>query len=388
MTLRRPAGVLLAAVLLSFAVPAGAVDNYANAQFRPLHSAECIYPWQGRLIKQFDLFDGQNYPPDQTFYVVRHMGEPGSAELLGEIANPVTWDVGIYSGLSFPAHLRRYYQRGYRNDPVNGASAFQLACRSAGFLINTFQFNHSSGRVECPGFPDCLGGPQSTVFRAFGTPQPVFRTPSSELTLQVYAKLPWAHWNSNPAVGQMYLYAYLQDRTTGSLLAWLVGIYDSRPWGVGNGTAFVAHDNITSFVSSPLSNTLSNGSPNPYATKSPYSAQAHNLYQYSGEKFFRAHLKQSQLLTILADVNVNRANRGDPLVSENPLDWELHTVGVAAEVGWPNGDASTEISMGGSWRYFEAYEAYEVPQNGSRALPLHGPEVGTALEGPASLERP
>ena len=76
------------------------------------------------------------------------------------------------------------------------------------------------------------------------------------------------------------------------------------------------------------------------------------------EKFFRAHMKREQLVEILLDINQSRLKRGQTLVSDSPEDWRLYAIGVAAEIAW-NGDPSSEISVGGSWRYFEAYEAYE-----------------------------
>ena len=336
------------------------VENYANAKFTALSSAPCIYP-QTNMIRQFDRFDGTSYPNDERFMIVRHIGEPGTIELADEIANPVTWDVGLLTGLHIPAFQRSYYQRGYRNDYTNGAPAFQLECKSAGFLINTFQFDHQSGNTECPnGFPECQGGPHAMLYEEFGEYGPViFRTPSSELTLQVYAKLPWVHWAENPAAAQQYMFAYLIDQTTGSTLAWLASIYDSRPFGQGNGDTYVSDDGITSFVSAPVSTTLANGQANPYVTKSPYSAPMANGYAWgSSERFFRAHLKREQLEGILLDVNLSRQERDQAPVSGNPDDWRLYSIGIAAEIGWLI-SPSSEISVGGSWRSFEAYEAYE-----------------------------
>src|SRR5260221_12411551 len=70
--------------------------------------------------------------PNVTTVRVQHLGDPGSPELLGEVANPVTWDVGTLTGLHVPASA----QRGYRDaaPPVAG-STFRLQCDAAGFLI-------------------------------------------------------------------------------------------------------------------------------------------------------------------------------------------------------------------------------------------------------------
>ena len=336
------------------------VEDYANAKYKVLSAASCIYPTKN-MIKQFDRFDGFSYPDNERFFTIRHIGEPGSIELANEIENVVTWDVGQYTGFSIPYSMRRFFQRGYQNDADVGTPAFQLHCKTAGFLINTFQFEHYSGTIECPvGYPDCQGGPHAVLYEEFGENGPlIFRTPSSELTLQVYAKLPWVHWEEKPAVAQQYMLAYLIDQTTGSRIAWLASFYDSRPFGRGNGNKLTADDGVTSFVSAPISTTLANGEPNPYVTKSPYSAAMANGTSWgASERFYRAHLKRGQFVDILLDVNLNRLNLGQVLVSENPDDWRLNAIGIAVEIGWPDGPSS-EISVGGSWRYFEAYEAYE-----------------------------
>lgn len=349
--------MLLMTLVPRLALP---VEDYANAKFTALSTAACIYPHRN-MIKQFDLFDGISYPDNQRFFTIRHIGEPGTNELNYEIANPVTWDVGRLTGLPISQNLRRYFQRGFRNDARVGTPAFQLRCKSTGYLINTYQFDHQSGSVECPvGFPECKGGPQAAIYEEFGENGPdIFSTPGSELTLQVYARIPFVHWSDNPAVAQQYMFAYLYDQTTGSQLAWLASIYDSRPFGQGNGNKYISDDGISSFVSAPLSTLLANGEPNPYVTKSPYSASMANRYSWgSSERFFRAHLKRGQLERILLDVNESRLNRGQMLVSELPDDWSLYAVGVSTEISW-NGDPLSEISIGGSWRYFEAYEAFE-----------------------------
>src|SRR5258706_14678720 len=79
-------------------------------------------------------------PANATYLRVQHMGDPGTPEWLGEIANTITWDVGALTGLHAPPSA----QRGYRDaGPPGAASAFQLQCESAGFLINTRTFSHA-----------------------------------------------------------------------------------------------------------------------------------------------------------------------------------------------------------------------------------------------------
>ena len=354
--------LLVLVVLLPYTVPqlAFSIENYANAKFSAISPAQCIYP-HTHMTKQFDLLKNSVYPRNTRFFTIRHIGEPGTVELQNAIRNPVTWDVGMYSGMSMDYGLRPDYQRGHRNDGLAGTSAFQLLCKSAGFLINTFQFNHQSGKVECPkGFPECQGGPHAIIYEELGEDGPfVFNNPGSELTLQVYAKLPFVHWMGNPAVAQQYMFATFVDQTTGSLLAWVVQFYDSRPFGDGNGHSFVSDDGIMTFVSTPIAATLATGQANPYVTQSPFSAGMHNRYGWGhSERFYRVHLKREQMVRMLQGANFSRMGRDQIMVSEFPEDWSLYAIGIAAEISW-NGDPSSDISIGGSWRHFEAFEAFE-----------------------------
>jgi len=353
----------VALLLTAAALVAHAVDDYASAQFRVLHEPACLSALE-HLVAQFDgyePFNGNGYPDDRTFFIVRHMGEPGSAELRDQISGFVTWDPGVFTGLHIPPGLRLYSQRGFRNDSFYGSSAYQLQCRSAGFLINTYSFDHASGEIECPAdYPDCVGGAQVAIQREFGNEgTEVFRTATSELTMQALVRLPFVHWDENPAVAQMYFAAYLRDRTTGTLLAWLAQFYDSRPFGQGNGEAFIADDGMTTFASAPLADVLADGQRNPFLTRSPYSQPMANQYRWGDEeRFFRAHLKQEQLIEITRRANVFRAARGQSAVSNDPSDWLLHTIVISTEIGWA-GDPSTQISIGGSWASFGVYEAFE-----------------------------
>src|SRR5260221_7746 len=93
-------------------------------------------------------------PPNVTTVRVQLLGDPGSPELLGEVANPVTWDVGPLTGLHVPASARR----GYRDAaPPVAASAFQLQCDAGGLLINSWKFPHE--------VPVVGGGPAARVRR-------------------------------------------------------------------------------------------------------------------------------------------------------------------------------------------------------------------------------
>lgn len=65
-------------------------------------------------------------------------------ELAGAVANPMTSDVGRFTGLSLPRAVFAQTQRGYRdNGPPDAASAFQLGCSGADFYIDSRRFAHA-----------------------------------------------------------------------------------------------------------------------------------------------------------------------------------------------------------------------------------------------------
>src|SRR4051812_44785660 len=116
---------IAASLLLAgaFAVFPAAADNPA-ARSTTLSSPDCASP--SDFVVQYDPA-----PKNRTYMRVQHMGDVGTLEQAQQVAHAVTWDVGQVSGLHAPSAA----QRGYRDEglPV-GASAFQLACGSAGFL--------------------------------------------------------------------------------------------------------------------------------------------------------------------------------------------------------------------------------------------------------------
>lgn len=344
-----------ALLVLATGSAALAVDSYPNAQFTPLHTAECVSA-TNRIVPQYT-----SVPNDAVYMHVRHMGIPGSVELANQVANSVTWDPSSLTGFQLPGYYYRYlYQRGYKNDPVLGTNVFQLYCRSAGFLINTYQFNHN-GQIECPvGLPDCSGGPNVAYSRSFSQPIQVWDSPDDELTLQGYFKLPHIHHDNDgtQGVGQLTMFYTLQDPTSGVVIFGLMGLYDSRPLdtncsGTMVGCEFQGDDGVASaFFSSPLRSQQANGAALELATKSPYSATFQPQWGWSAERFYRGHVKYEQMQTIAARLQGLGA-------SQNPEDWRLSAVGVLAEVFPGPAQNLNNIVVGGSFRYFEAYRAHD-----------------------------
>src|SRR5262249_23091743 len=152
----------------------------------------------------------------------------GTPELAGEIANRVTWAVGDFTGF-YPADPAiTGTQRGYRDaGPPIMASAFQLACDGAGFLINTFQFSHRA--------PVAGGGPSVRIARDLSGTPAVFHGPDSVLSLEADIDLHTVVYQA-PSVtdgtAQVSLSYYALDSTTGTFFAHVIALFDSRPPGV------------------------------------------------------------------------------------------------------------------------------------------------------------
>jgi hypothetical protein len=332
-----------------------AVDNYATAQFTALHSAECIQQ-ADRIIPQFTP-----KPDDEVYMHVRHMGIPGSEELINQVDNFITWDPSDLTGYKPGAgHLWWIYQRGYKNDPTLGTNVFQLHCRSAGFLINTFQFSHN-GEIECPdGFPDCSGGPNVSYSRSFSNPIQVWNSPDDELTLQGRFKLPHVHHNNDgtEGVGQLSMYYNMQDSTSDVWIFGLMGIFGSRPADnncnrTRVGCESMGDDGIAAaFFSSSLLPKQPDNTPFEFATKSPFSANTQFQWGWSDERFFRGHVKYEQMQEIASRLQHLGA-------SQNPEDWRLRAVGILAETTNGAEQHLDNIVMGGNFRNFEAYRAHD-----------------------------
>ena len=358
MTLRRLGSMLpSAALLIIFPAHTHALYEYAISQFTAFYMAAsfCV----GGVEPDYALQHPPEWlpPPNATYLYVRGMGDPGTEELEGEVANTVTWDASFYTG--FRPRGRYWYlsQRGYANvGPPIGTNVFQVQGHDAGFLINTYQFNHTQPTTTPWGAQD--GGPHIAYERRFSPAKEIFKDPSSELTLQVYFKLPWLLFGQDSATAQAILFYYLVDTTSGFRFAGVIQFFDTRPWGHFNGREALRADSHDFYVSSPLNSRTSDDKALRYATMSPFSSAIQNGVRWSSDKFFRAHLSRDNLLNIIEDLETRAGATG---ISKHPEDWSLLRAGVLVEIGFPRGDAmaDTNISVGGSLHHFEIYEAHD-----------------------------
>lgn len=327
---------------LLFPLCAWSVEDYTNPQIEPLYLSEPIQP--DRLAQQYALI-----PPNETWAIVRHMGDVGTPQLEQQIASRVFSDRSNKTGLEVPQVPilgRGYYQRGYEDDPARGTNVYQVVGRSFGWHINTFQFGHERP-IECPpGFEGCSGGPNIAYARAFDPPLDPWRTPSSEFTMQAYLKLPQVHYDpeSTTAAQVSFLY-YLVHPPTGYLIAGLVNLFDTRPFEQV-GWERVGSDGITAFVSSDLQDAQPDGAPYRYVTRSPFSARGVNRWRWGEEKFFRAHVSVEQLQAIIADA-------GAPGVHS---EYRVVETSILIET-FPR--ITGDVSLGGSLRNFELYRFHD-----------------------------
>jgi len=310
MTLRARAlcgrGVLACA--LAACAPAQAAD-YVDAHVRVISPPDCVDA--SHMIAEF-----APAPLNTTYLRVQHMGDPGTAELTGEVANPVTWPVGRLTGLVIPPNEYATTQRGWRDvAPPNPASAFQLQCGGAGFLINSRQFGHSD--------PVVLAGPSISIARDLDPIAAVFGNATSALTITASVALPWLDAPPAPltdGTAQGSLFYYARDVTTNVVFAHLIALFDNRAAGVdGTGEEAVSADAYTAFVDSPLSAKLADGRPTQFVTVSPASAVAQFGRNWSEYRSFRAHVTYAQFRALLARLRATSL----PNISPRPEDYRV-----------------------------------------------------------------
>ena len=268
-------------------------------------------------------------PKNQTHMRVQHMGDPGTAELAGEIANPITWNVGELTG--FDARGIAGAQRGYRDaGPPDAASAFQLNCDHAGFFINTWQFSHAA-----PLFGE---GPSVSIGRSFAPFVPAFRD-GAALVIEADIKVPWIRNARTPVAdgtAQVSFFYYLRDSVSGKEIAHVVQLFENRaPAAGGAGVENLNSDGVVNFASSPLSPLDSLGRPVRYATVAAGSAQMQYQQPWSESRHFRAIITRANIAAVLADLRAGR----QPELSPEPSDYSVIFFGVLGEVFPGTGNA-------------------------------------------------
>ena len=279
-------------------------------------------------------------PFNATYLRVQHIGDPGSAELEGEVANVVNWTVGDATGFFPPPSSYAQAQRGFRDlGPPNPASAFQLWCNGAGFFINSRQFSHA--------MPLTLEGPSASVARDLDPPATVFRDWTSALTIDADVSVPWVQYEGRPTAegtAQVSFFYYARDTTTGTTFAHVIALFDNRAPGV-NGTAgeAVSADAYTAFVVSPLRPTVFAGAPVQYVTVGAGSAYMRFETAWPERSHFRAQVTYANFRALLLRLKADSL----PAISPHPEDYRITLFGVLGEI-FPGTTTGHEVALGAS----------------------------------------
>jgi hypothetical protein len=319
------------AIALLALVPAlaFAIDYIPLSRAIALSPADCADP--SNIIAE-----AADAPANITHMRVQHVGDPGTAELAGEISNPVTWNVGELTG--FDARGIPGAQRGYRDEGLPaGTSAFQLHCDHAGFLINTWQFSHAS-----PLFGE---GPSVSIGRNLVPPVHAF-TDGASIIIEADIKVPWI-LNARPpfvnGTAQVSLFYYLRDSRSGESIAQLAGIFDNRAPGVGGSAVeTLDSDGVVNFASSPLAPFDAAGRQVRFVTVTPDEPQMQFQQSWSEPRHYRMKVSYDNFAAVLAGLRGRQ-----PELSADPSDYGITFFGVLAEVFPGTGDADN-VSLAGS----------------------------------------
>jgi hypothetical protein len=323
---------LLAAVWLAGCGSGGGSGPAGNGAV-PKFVSEPDCPAPSNMVAEF-----APAPLDATYMLVLHMGDPGTPELAGEIANRVTWAVGDVTGF-YPADPAGT-QRGYRDaGPPTSASAFQLACDGAGFLINTFQFSHA--------VPIAGGGPNVAIARDLSSTPPVFRDANSVLSIEADVDLHSVTYQSPPitdGTAQVSLFYYIQDSTTQVNISHVVGLFDGRAPGVsGSMVEGLANDTQVHFFSSPLLPVDGSGMPVKYVRPGASSSLARTGSAWGQRLHFAAEIPYDAFAQMLARLKAGPL----PGISPRPEDYRLTSFGVIGEVS-PGTGSEHNVLIGAS----------------------------------------
>lgn len=277
-------------------------------------------------------------PRDVTHLRVQHIGDPGTAEHAGMIANPVTWRAGEFTGFH-PADPPAS-QRGYRDvGPPDPASVFQLACEGAGFLINSWQFSHRHALVG--------EGPSGSVARELSVPATIFPSAAAVFSIEARIDLRHARYqgpHTAEGTAQVGFFYYVRDVSTGTAIAHVIGLFDSRSPGVGgSGVEAILSDGQVAFASSPLAPAGADGIPVQFARPAMESAWMRHVDAWRAPVFFKAQVPYAAFAALLARLRAGPL----PAISPRPEDYRLTLFGVLGET-FPGTGSDHNVALGAS----------------------------------------
>jgi hypothetical protein len=324
--------VIACSVLAAFAaVQVALAADLRSFQATAIKGPECVTDTAGYFYAEDELAPdpATALPALPHFYlVVRNLG-------LDAVSASPAYDFGRLStdyeeptlrnaaltGLTVPEPRASWQRSTGVNSTADDSSAFQMHCYDAGSFINTWTFPYTS--VPASGAHSIYGYDFHDP-----PPPPVFDgNPATDLVLQVNLEVPWvALWPSpttgEQPIGQVSLFAYFRDRTTGKLFAVLMLLFDNRLGIDGTYVPYVSDDLRTPFVSMPLNARAG------YATLSPASSSATGI-PWTGLRFFRGHIGQDNFRSMLHDINAYcLSHRDAPFCEAAPSSADAFTEDV------------------------------------------------------------
>lgn len=279
------------------------------------------------------------------------------------------WNGGVYTGTQVPDADRSSTQRGddrstgnEYQDTLLGRSMLQLNCTSAGFMLNNFWldgFTNPAPQTNpaaqygivygisndrkltiSPGFQSVLN-----IYQPYRTSASVplhrpFATANTSLMIAADVVVPNSYsqpTTEGPQVGQANLYVYFWDTVSGRQLAYVLGIWESRPEQTG-GAVGVGFDGLAVYVAQ-----TANYTDGPYATWE--GGQWTPGTVFSQDRHYQARITRSNLLNA-----INEANSFYSINLSTDLgNYVLTDASVGIETFGPN------YSLGASARNFSVY---------------------------------
>jgi hypothetical protein len=145
---------------------------------------------------------------------------------------------------------------------------------------------------------------------------------------------------------QVSFFYYARDLTTNTEFIHVIGLFESRPFGVGgSGVESQSSDGNNAFISSPLRAVDATGVPVRYVTAGPDTEPMRTVSTWEQPLPFRARVTYANFQAMLERL------RAGPLpgISARPEDYRITLFGVLGEV-FPGTGTDFEVAIGAQVR--------------------------------------
>jgi hypothetical protein len=151
------------------------------------------------------------------------------------------------------------------------------------------------------------------------------------VVIQADMRVPWVSSAAPPVTegtAQVGLGMYLRDRTTNTVIGWIIGLFDNRPAGVnGSGIESLGHDGVNAFVFTPLATADALGRPVRFVTAPPSSCTMQHVVPWRENRHCMAIVTPANMAAALAALRETGLR-----ISADPADLELTSFGFGGEV--------------------------------------------------------